>query len=802
MENTSEQKTLFDKIGRPNVILKDLPDIQLDFLQELCKLWPFTLERWEALRERRGSDLSKIALKEKPVIENARNFLTALWYLRLKLEEKCTKAGEQYQKAIIERCRNDFTFFINYWCWIYDPRMPEIGLSAKLPFIMYPAQERILKHVELCYRTRQSSIIDKSREAGISWGVCALLTHHWLFVPGFSVILGSEKEEKVDMLGSTQPLMGKIRYLLYNLPPWMRPRDFRGELPSKIYDNYRRITNPEINSEIKGEAGLNIGRSGRASMVVIDESQDLSHPEAVDEALESVMNCRIDIGTPKGMNHFGKKRWSGTVLVESIHWYDDPRKNPRWRDQKENPSAPWFEYKRRTVSPEVLAQEYLLDYQSSVEGLVIPPEWVRSAVDFNLPDTGARVAGFDVAGGGSNKSIYVLRSGPVLKKVLQLPYNTSTESTWGAINIGEEDGILAMNYDADGLGESIWGQLKTSDRRLRFRINAIHGAGKPSDKYLDDEGKYAHEKYGNRRAEIWFHLRDRFKRTYEHRNGVRAYPADQLISIPDNAVLINQLCSPKIDVMASGKLLIESKKSMRSRGIESPDEADATAYAFADYEGEGYVVENFDYTKSENFEKFDINWERCPDDNYVSIMQMKDMSVYGVCALFNYSTKILRVYGEFDIASALPSEVMSRVYEISHAGQRNISEWIGNEEMFVDIEKSTKTVWHQYRKAGIKLQRSFGYDEGSGILTVNQMFSQNKMVIHASNCLRLFSQLREWRSHGGKPDDKLSFAQALCQLVARLKRKKAIVVGNNSNEIRRSGYGIKRVEQRTFSPAN
>jgi hypothetical protein len=119
--------------------------------------------------------------------------------------------------------------------------------------------------------------------------------------------------------------------------------------------------------------------------------------------------------------------------------------------------------------------------------------------------------------------------------------------------------------------------------------------------------------------------------------------------------------------------------------------------------------------------------------------------------------------------------------------------------MFKDIESSTKTVWHQYRKAGIKLQRSYEYDEASGIMMVNSMFSTNKIIIHSVNCLRLFSQLREWRSRGGKPDQRLAFAQALCQLVARLKRKKAIHIGRP--EERGVGYGRKRIEENRFAAA-
>lgn len=766
-------------------------DIQIDFLEELCKLWPFTLERYYALKEKRIDLLEDIAEREKPNIEKAKQYLTALWYLRLKLEERVTLAGPEYQAQIKERCKQDFVFFINYWCWLNDPRMPEIGLSAKLPFIMYPAQERIIRHIETCYTTRQSCLIDKSREAGISWVVCALLTHHFLFVPGFSAILGSEKEEKVDMIGSIQPLMGKLRYILYNLPVWMRPEAFRQELPSKLYDNYRRLINPENGAEIKGEAGINIGRSGRASMVVIDESQDLSHPDAVDEALESVMNCRVDIGTPKGMNHFGQKKHSGLVLVESIHWYEDPRKNPDWRNGSESDNAPWMQYKEATIDPVVLAQEYRMDYQASVEGLIIDPSWARSAVGFDLPRDGTRAAGFDVAGGGKNKSVYVMRMGPVICEPHTLPFDTSTEAMWAALKQGEQDGIALMSYDADGIGESIWGQLKTSDYKPKFRIAGIHGSSKPSEVYLEDEGKYAHEKYQNKRAEVWFQMRERFRKTYEHKNGIRLYRADEMISIPDNQILKNQLCSPKAVITNTGKLGVESKRDMRRRGIESPDLADACAYALADYRGEGYIMDSFDYTEEEQFGKFDPNWEFTVADNYVSIVQADNMDTYGVCALYDHRKKKLLVYNEFVMSNAMPEEVRNEVVELANDGRKHIKEWVANDEMFKDIDKKTKTPWHMYRKAGVKLQRAYEYDERGGIMLVNGMFRNKMIQIHSDTCKRTFAQLREWRSKGGRPDKRLAFSRALCQLASRLRRKKLFYI----REERVKEYGSQRTRE-------
>ena len=149
------------------------------------------------------------------------------------------------------------------------------------------------------------------------------------------------------------------------------------------------------------------------------------------------------------------------------------------------------------------------------------------------------------------------------------------------------------------------------------------------------------------------------------------------------------------------------------------------------------------------------------------------MQVCGICALYNYMTRTLQVYGEFDISNALPSDVINEASLVSGSGM-TVMEWTANDEVFKDIEKSTKTAWHHYRKAGIKLKRSYEYDEMGSIMLANQMFSNNACQIHATNCKRLFAQLREWRTRGGKPEKNLMFARAFSQLVTRLKRKKLI----------------------------
>ena len=51
--------------------------------------------------------------------------------------------------------------------------------------------------------------------------------------------------------------------------------------------------------------------------------------------------------------------------------------------------------------------------------------------------------------------------------------------------------------------------------------------------------------------------------------------------IPDDPMLRDELQSPEIVPRADGKIQIESKKEMKSRGVPSPNRADALVISFA-----------------------------------------------------------------------------------------------------------------------------------------------------------------------------------------------------------------------------
>ena len=120
-----------------------------------------------------------------------------------------------------------------------------------------------------------------------------------------------------------------------------------------------------------------------------------------------------------------------------------------------------------------------------------------------------------------------------------------------------------------------------SSSDLGFIALPINTGESPTDDYWPD-GRTSKEKFVNLRGELWWKMRVRFEKAYESVNGIKQHPPDEMISIPNHPQLIAELSLPLRIFSSNGKIGLESKESMRKRGVASPNFADALVLAFAD----------------------------------------------------------------------------------------------------------------------------------------------------------------------------------------------------------------------------
>lgn len=109
-----------------------------------------------------------------------------------------------------------------------------------------------------------------------------------------------------------------------------------------------------------------------------------------------------------------------------------------------------------------------------------------------------------------------------------------------------------INLDYTGVGASPYDWLKDKVQHLNKVISASQSTNP--------------QRWANKRAEMWDKMRD-----FIRDDGV----------IPKSEELAEDLCIPEKLIDQKGRLLLESKDSMKRRGMNSPDTADALALCFA-----------------------------------------------------------------------------------------------------------------------------------------------------------------------------------------------------------------------------
>lgn len=492
--------------------------------------------------------------------------------------------------------RNNPIDFIEDWGCTFDPRVigkksPNGGtLPAVMPLILFPRQKEFLQWTLDRMEAEEFGLSDKSRDMGLSWMLVALFSTLALFNDGFVAGFGSRKEILVDKAGDPDCLFFKIRMFLSLLP-----KEFRGGwiAGSGACDKSMLITIPQTGAIIRGEAGDNIGRGGRAKVYAVDEAAFVERPHLIDAALSQNTNCRIDISSVNGFdNPFAERRHSWPAhRVFTFNWRDDPRKDDAWyAKQKEN------------LNPLIVAQEIDLDYSASKTGVVIPAAWVQSALGaarkLGIAITGAKKSSLDVADEGLDLCSWAGRHGIELQHLESWSGQGST--IFGTVErtfmLCDMNGYDNCKYDADGLGAGVRGdaaQINGRDNRkgAQRKFIEFRGSGgvvNPTKLVFkgDDRGVGARKNedfFANHKAQSWWDLRTRFEKTHRAVVDGAVFDPDELISISENLPadkrtrLVAQLSQPTYSINSVGKVVIDKQPD----GTRSPNDADAVMIVFS-----------------------------------------------------------------------------------------------------------------------------------------------------------------------------------------------------------------------------
>jgi len=162
-----------------------------------------------------------------------------------------------------------------------------------------------------------------------------------------------------------------------------------------------------------------------------------------------------------------------------------------------------------------------------------------------------KILGVDVSRGGGDDSVIVMRQGPKVEILGTYQLRDLMKLSGKVVEIYNKERAEHVFVDSTGLGAGVLDRL----RQIGIPVTGVNFAVKAVDRRM----------YLNTRSECWGRMKD-----WLMDGG----------SIPYNPRLIKELKQQTYGYTESLTIQLESKKIMKSRGLESPDIADAIAVTF------------------------------------------------------------------------------------------------------------------------------------------------------------------------------------------------------------------------------
>lgn len=302
------------------------------------------------------------------------------------------------------------------------------------------------------------------------------------------------------------------------------------------------------------------GIHARFVLVVLDEAGGI--PEwlwnAVDTLVTSPNNRVLAIGNPDDpSSHFEKICRPGSGWnVQKISAFDTPAYTGE--DVSEEllevlVSPEWVEERKERWGEDspLYISKVLAEFPEVSDDNLIPVGWIKRAMEADYSGTMIGDAGkwvMDVARSGQDETTLGRLRGQVfrIEKAKRGIGDLMTNVAW--LSTANRDVPAAkIIVDADGLGSGVFDRA----RELRLPVSAFF-AGRRA---------FNPRKFKNRRSEQWWAVRELFQ--------ADLFDIDAL-----DEDLQSQLGSIKWSEDSSGRIIVETKKELKRRGLPSPDRGD------------------------------------------------------------------------------------------------------------------------------------------------------------------------------------------------------------------------------------
>jgi len=278
-------------------------------------------------------------------------------------------------------------------------------------------------------------------------------------------------------------------------------------------------------------------------LIIADEAKGI--PQPIFESIERCAPVRfLLMSSPGGCNGFfydafnARRKYFRQHVVTA---FDCPHIDPAWIESQIE------KYGRE--HPLIQSMIFGQFMSGDADGCVIPLAFVERNLASPPAFVDGDVAAFCDFAAGGDENVFAVRRGNRVQIIASWREPDTMKAVGRFIQLFREQDLKPEQISADegGLGIVMCDRLAESGWPVN-RVNNGSTADKP-------------EAYANKGAEIWFEARVRIEK-----GG---------IILPNDPELIAQLTSRRGWPDSKGRLQLESKADMRSRGLPSPDRADA-----------------------------------------------------------------------------------------------------------------------------------------------------------------------------------------------------------------------------------
>lgn len=271
------------------------------------------------------------------------------------------------------------------------------------------------------------------------------------------------------------------------------------------------------------------------------------------------------------------------VMIAEVNYTDMPKS--------------WFvgsglEVERADDEKNLLDEEYYHKwhgkYLETVDSPIILGKWFDACINshekLGFKAQGVEVLSHDPSDEGEDAKASAYRHGVVIKDVQEMLTGDINEGCDWAIDLAIQNHVDSFIWDCDGMGVALSRPLEKALGVKNVDLSMFKGSNEPRHKDMiyetvGNERKTHGDTFFNRRAQGYWLLRERMRKTYNAVMLKEYHNPDELISFSSNIDRLDLLRSelsrlPK-KPNGAGRIQLMSKKEMKSNNIPSPNMADA-----------------------------------------------------------------------------------------------------------------------------------------------------------------------------------------------------------------------------------